>query len=208
MRAILNAILPTFMTKNLHLSLLLLLGSCSAIDFSYFQSIRDAVSRNNIDITQSYVDSASFSFIKVSNSKNDAIFVLSSIDDNGVYKWIGSNYEIIKTLNGLIIETQGLESDIKLYPPYFKGFDSLDNYSTYMNLSNPELIYEEIKFVKRHIKVPLDRGNVQIFKIERSSPGIGWESSDRYVFKDGVIQEATQEINPFRDELKINFYFK
>jgi hypothetical protein len=77
-----------------------------------------------------------------------------------------------------------------------------------VNLTNPELIYEQIKFTKLDIKKAPDRGNVQIFKIERSSPGIGWESSDHYVFKNGVILETTQEINPFRDELRINFYFK
>ena len=43
------------------------------------------------------------------------MFVLSNIDQFGVYEWIGSNYESIKTKDGLIIETKGLRSDIKFY---------------------------------------------------------------------------------------------
>ena len=32
----------------------------------------------------------------------------SNIDQFGVHEWIGSNYESIKTKDGLIIETKGL----------------------------------------------------------------------------------------------------
>tara|TARA_B100001063_G_C16724732_1_gene535679 strand:- start:293 stop:886 length:594 start_codon:yes stop_codon:yes gene_type:complete len=197
------------MTKKKYLILLLAFSSCSSIDFSYFQSIYDSLSRNNIDITESYIKSAPYSFIKVSNSKNDAIFVLSSISENGVYTWIGSNYEVIKTLDGLIIETQGLESDIKLYPPQLKSLDSLITFSTFMDLSNPELIYEKIQFNRISSELLItEQGNMQVLIIERRSPNIGWKSKDKFIFKDGSVYKTIQEIHPFRDRLEITFYLK
>ena len=89
--------------------------SCASIDYSYFNDLKNYYSKNKILIDESFISKQDYSFIKVSNSKNDAVFILSNIDQFGVHEWIGSNYESIKTKDGLIIETKGLRSDIKFY---------------------------------------------------------------------------------------------
>ena len=83
--------------------------SCSSIDYSYFEDLKNYYSKNKILVDQSFIDKQDYSFIKVSNSKNDAVFILSNIDQFGVHEWIGSNYESIKTKDGLIIETKGCD---------------------------------------------------------------------------------------------------
>ena len=94
--------------------------SCASIDYGYFNDLKNYYSKNKILIDESFISKQDYSFIKVSNSKNDAVFILSNIDQFGVYEWIGSNYESIKTKDGLIIETKGLLSDIKFYdPPWY-----------------------------------------------------------------------------------------
>jgi hypothetical protein len=85
---------------------LITISSCASINYSYFSDFKNALSKNEIIVDQVFIDSQDFSFIKVSNTKNDAIFVLSSISPEGIYKWVGSNFEIIKTKGGLILETR------------------------------------------------------------------------------------------------------
>ena len=97
------------------LFIFIFMTSCASIDYSYFSDLRNYYSKNKILIDELFIDNQDYSFIKVSNSKNDAVFILSNIDQFGVFEWIGSNKESIKTKDGLIIETKGLSSDIKFY---------------------------------------------------------------------------------------------
>ena len=57
--------------------------SCSSLDYSYFGDLKNYYSKNRIVVDQSFIDEKNYSFMKVSNSKNDAIFVLSTIDQFG-----------------------------------------------------------------------------------------------------------------------------
>ena len=82
---------------------------CASIDYSYFNDLKNYYAKNEILIDESFISKQDYSFIKVSNAKNDAVFVLSNIDQFGVYEWIGSNYESIRTKDGLLIETKGLQ---------------------------------------------------------------------------------------------------
>ena len=76
------------------------------------------------------------------------MFILSSIDQFEVYEWIGSNYESIKTKDGLIIETKGLRSDIKFYSYDISIFEMALNFNSQIDLYNPDLIFANITLRK------------------------------------------------------------
>ena len=184
--------------------------SCASIDYSYFNDLRNYYSKNKILIDGSFIDKQDYSFIKVSNSKNDAVFILSNIDQFGVHEWIGSNYESIKTKDGLIVETKGLRSDIKFYTHDISILENALDFNSHIDLYNPDLIFSNIT-LRRNSSTTYknSKGNeMNVFQYTRSVPEIGWKAKEIYTFKNGVIYKSTQQINPMLAPLEINFYFK
>ena len=193
-----------------YLFISILCTSCASIDYSYFKDLKNYYSKNKILVDQPFIDKQDYSFIKVSNKKNDAIFILSNIDQFGVYEWIGSNYEIIKTKDGLIIETKGLLSDIKFYSYDISILEETPSFDSQIDLYNPDLIFANIT-LRRNSKTAYknNQGNeMNVFQYTRIVPEIGWKAKESYTFKDGVIYKSIQQINPMLDPLEINFYFK
>ena len=193
-----------------YLFIFIFFNSCSSIDYSYFVDLKNYYSKNKILVDQSFIDKQDYSFIKVSNNKNDAVFILFNIDQFGVHEWIGSNYESIKTKDGLIIETKGLRSDIKFYSYDISILGKTLNFNSQIDLYNPDLIFANIT-LRRNTKTTYknSQGNeMNVFQYTRIVPEIGWKAKDSYTFKDGVIYKSIQQINPMLDSLEINFYFK
>jgi len=181
-----------------------------SIDYSYFKDLKNYYSKNRILVDQSFIEKQDYSFIKVSNKKNDAIFILSDIDEFGVYKWIGSNYETIKTKDGLIVETKGLRSDIKFYSYDISILDTPSSFDSQIDLYNPDLVFSNIT-LRRDSKSSYrnSKGNeMNVFQYTRIVPEIGWKAKESYTFKDGVIYKSTQQINPMLKPLEIEFYFR
>ena len=184
--------------------------SCESVDYSYFNDLKNYYSKNEILIDESFISKQDYSFLKVSNSKNDAVFVLSNIDQFGVYEWIGSNYASIKTKDGLIIETKGLRSDIKFYSYDISILEKASNFNSQVDLYNPDLIFAYIT-LRRNSSTTYknSKGNeMNVFQYTRIVPEIGWKAKESYTFKDGVIYKSVQQINPMLDPLELNFYFK
>ena len=184
--------------------------SCAGLDYSYFKDLKNYYSKNEILIDQSFIDKQNYSFIKVSNSKNDAVFILSNVDQSGVHEWIGSNYESIKTKDGLIIETKGLRSDIKFYSYDISILEKALNFNSQIDLYNPDLIFSDITLRRNSLTTYMSNkgSEMSIFKYTRIVPEIGWKAEESYIFKDGVIYRSMQQINPILDPLEIDFYFK
>ena len=193
-----------------YLFISILCTSCASIDYSYFKDLKNYYSKNKILVDQSFIEKQDYSFIKVSNKKNDAIFILSNIDEFGVHEWIGSNYESIKTKDGLIVETKGLRSDIKFYAYDISILDKTSSFDSHIDLYNPDLIFANIT-LRRNSKTSYRNSNgneMNVFQYTRIVPEIGWKAKESYTFKDGVIYKSIQQINPMLDSLEINFYFK
>ena len=184
--------------------------SCASMDYSYFKDLKNYYSKNKILVDQSFIEKQEYSFIKVSNSKTDAVFVLSNIDQFGVYEWIGSNYESIKTKDGLIIETKGLRSDIKFYSYDISILGKALIFSSQIDLYDPDLIFADIILRKNSSTTYKNsKGNeMNVFQYTRIVPEIGWKAKESYTFKDGVIYKSIQQLNPMLDPLEIKFYFK
>ena len=168
-----------------YLFISIFLTSCASVDYSYFNDLKNYYSKSKILVDQSFIDKQDYSFIKVSNSKNDAVFILSNIDHFGVYEWIGSNYESIKTKDGLIIETSGLRSDIKFYSYDISIPEKALSFNSQIDLHNPDLIFAEITLIRNSATTYKNsKGNeMNVFEYTRIVPEIGWKAKESYTFK-------------------------
>lgn len=199
----------TFMIKR-YLLISVFFTSCSSLDYSYFGDLKNYYSKNRIVVDQTFIDEKNYSFMKVSNSKNDSIFVLSTINHLGIYEWIGSNNESIKTKDGLIIETKGMRSDIKFYSYDISILEITSSFKSQINLYNPDLIFANIT-IRRDSStsyINSEGSELNVLKYTRIVPEIGWKAKESYIFKDGVIYESVQQINPMLEPLELTFYFK
>ena len=110
----------------------------------------------------------------------------------GVYEWIGSNYESIKTKDGLIIETKGLRSDIKFYSYDISILEKALNFNSQIDLYNPDLIFANIT-LRRNSSTTYKNSNgneMKVFQYTRIIPEIGWKAKESYTFKDGVLYKS------------------
>ena len=205
-----------FMTKfNSSLVLIsLLISSCASyapsIDWGYFKYLYEGFSRNSIDVNDEYINSMDYSFVKVKQGRNEAIFVLSTINKNGHEIWVGLDNNRITTFNGLVVRTSGLDTDFN-----FEGFASnewslrfLDGekYSGNISLSNPKLYRTNATF--QHIRSQVTKDCDLLHTFNRNYPDVGFNSSDTYCFLKGVISSSSQRLSPLSKPLELNFYYK
>ena len=188
-----------------------LLSSCALtrFDYPYIDLWKDALFRKDISVDEVFIEESKFSFIKVSYKKNDAIFILSSVNNDGVYTWVGSNYEIIKTYNGLILESSGLFPDTSIHASDQLKITSTKFqkplYSFYLDIDDPELLSLPVTYTLKSKKA--FKGELEM-SFERSSPIIGWVAQDKYWYRDGLIVRSEISITPLEPSLKIQFYYK
>jgi hypothetical protein len=201
-------------SKNSLVLLTLLISSCasfdSSIDLGYFTYFKEGFAGNSIEVDDTYINSMDYSFIKIKQGRNEAIFVLSTIDENGYENWVGLDDNRIVTFNGLIVRTSGLDTDFN-----FEGFTSnewsinfLDGekYSGSISLSSPRLYRTNATFQLIRSQVTKDCDLLHTFA--RNYKDVGFNSSDTYCFLKGAIKSSSQRLSPFSKTLEINFYYK
>jgi len=188
-----------------------LLSSCAVpqFDYPYIDLWKSALFRQGIQVDEAFIEESEFSFIKVSYKKNDAIFILSSVNNDGVYTWVGSNYELIKTYNGLILESSGLFPDTSIHASDQLKITSTNlqesSYSFYLDIDQPELLSLPVSYILKSRK--MIQGELEV-SFERSSPVIGWVAQDKYWYQAGLIVRSEISITPLEPSLKIQFYYK
>ncbi len=188
-----------------------LLSSCAVpqFDYPYIDLWKDAFFRKEISVDEAFIEESKFSFIKVSYKKNDAIFILSSVNHDGVYTWVGSNYELIKTYNGLILESSGLFPDTSIHASDQSKITSTKfqepSYSFYLDIDEPELLSLPVNYILKSKEVSQDK---LVVSFERSSTIIGWVAQDKYWYQNGLIVRSEISITPLEPSIKIEFYYR
>lgn len=201
-------------SKNSLVLISLLISSCASfdpsIDLGYFKYFKEGFAGNSIDVDDKYINSMDYSFIKIKQGRNEAIFVLSTIDENGYENWVGLDNNRIVTFNGLIVRTSGLDTDFN-----FEGFTSNEwsinflegeKYSGSISLSSPRLYRTNATFQLIRSQVTKDCDLLHTFS--RNYKDVGFNSSDTYCFLKGAIKSSSQRLSPFSKTLEIKFYYK
>ena len=195
----------------------LFLSSCGNLPITYIQNFSSVNSVvfgfPDYEVTEEIFNDYENSFIKVRFGRGPhAILILAYAEDN-VYEWIGADSVKISTLNGRIIKTVGLDSNIEILRPSDNIFLASDVYET-VNLFNPDLISSTIHRSMNSRKATIKKlgRSIQVNRIEESFDLdlIGWSGVNLYYQNTttGQIESSEQRIHPRLPTIKIEYYFK
>ena len=195
----------------------LFLTSCGNLPITYIQNFSSVNSVvfgfPDYEVTEEIFNDYENSFIKVRFGRGPhAILILAYAEDN-VYEWIGADSVKISTLNGRIIKTVGLNSNIEILRPSDNIFLTSDVYET-INLFNPDLISSTIHRSMNSRKATIKKlgRSIQVNRIEESFDLdlIGWSGVNLYYQNTttGQIESSEQRIHPRLPITKIEYYFK
>jgi hypothetical protein len=204
-----------FMIKILFV--VLFLTSCGNLPITYIQNFSSVNSVvfgfPDYEVTEEIFNDYENSFIKVRFGRGPhAILILAYAEDN-VYEWIGADSVKIYTLNGRIVKTVGLNSNIEILRPSDNIFLASDVYET-VNLFNPDLISSTIHRSMNSRKATIKKlgRSIQVNRIEESFDLdlIGWSGVNLYYQNTttGQIESSEQRIHPRLPIVKIEYYFK
>jgi hypothetical protein len=195
----------------------LFLSSCGNLPITYIQNFSSVNSVvfgfPDYEVTEEIFNDYENSFIKVRFGRGPhAILILAYAEDN-VYEWIGADSVKIYTLNGRIVKTVGLNSNIEILRPSDNIFLASDVYET-VNLFNPDLISSTIHRSMNSRKATIKKlgRSIQVNRIEESFDLdlIGWSGVNLYYQNTttGQIESSEQRIHPRLPIVKIEYYFK
>ena len=195
----------------------LFLTSCGNLPITYIQNFSSVNSVvfgfPDYEVTEEIFNDYENSFIKVRFGRGPhAILILAYAEDN-VYEWIGADSVKIYTLNGRIVKTVGLNSNIEILRPSDNIFLASDVYET-VNLFNPDLISSTIHRSMNSRKATIKKlgRSIQVNRIEESFDLdlIGWSGVNLYYQNTttGQIESSEQRIHPRLPIVKIEYYFK
>lgn len=190
------------------LAIQLFLCSCSTIDLGYIEVFQESFSKNEIKDLKSFYDSK-FSFIRLSQGRNQAVYVLSNYEDD-VETWTGATGEEIITYLGLILSSKNLDRNIKMHninniPKNLNG-----SFSSLLSFDNPEALYLDSSF--NDMNYPKGANNKRCdgeFKIiSRAIHSIRYEDEIFICYQNNITKFSIQKINPFDKEIKIEFFYQ
>jgi len=199
------------MIKIVYISFILFVYSCSNlnINYSYFDYFSENFKKENINLEDSYFSDLKSSYVHIIHNNNQAVFVLSSIDNSNFYKWVGPNLEFIKTYRGMIVELSGLDFDYNIsnYSLLALKNNHLESDLSFnINISTPEL---------RHF--PIDN---QLFKkiktkdcetyitYKKSSIELNFKSYETYCIQNSKVVSSIQKLSPIHSGFELNFVYK
>lgn len=203
------------MTKNFIIVLIIFVSSCStnqsrvSLDLGYITIFREALLDQNSKIDPTFESNIKYSYIKISQGRNQAIFILRS-SNNGLNTWIGPNLEKIITYQGLILKTLGLDQDFEFTPDSIEVATLNHLKSDFLvtgSLTNPLLPSTKIRF--NYIHSSSSKKCKKLILYQRSIVSLNSQFKESYCLNEsGDIISSTQRLSPLGDELKIDFNYR
>ena len=195
----------------------LFLSSCNNLPITYIQNFSSVNSVvfgfPDYEVTEEIFNEYENSFIKVRFGRGPHAILILAYEKDNVYEWIGADSVKLYTLNGRIVKTVGLNSNIEILRPSDNIFLTSDVYET-INLFNPDLISSTIRRSMNSRKATIEKlgRNIQVNRIKESFDLdlIGWSGVNLYYQNTttGQIESSEQRIHPRLPIIKIEYYFK
>ena len=159
-----------------------------------------------IEISENFIDSQPYSFIKVRIGKSSqAILVLSTIKDD-IYVWVSSTGEKIYTFNGKIIKTHGLNYNLEEFSPkFFPNIRLSQTFTHNILLSNPKKFVTQNSLIESFSN---QSSNNLLISETITTDGFRWSYKNYYEYKNGVESKTRQYIHPELPVIDIEFYYK
>ena len=195
----------------------LFLNSCGNLPITYIQNFSSVNSVvfgfPDYEVTEEIFNDYENSFIKVRFGRGPHAILILAYEKDNVYEWIGADSVKIYTLNGRIVKTVGLNSNIEILRPSDNIYLTSHVYET-VNLFNPNLISSTIYRSMNSRKASIKKfgRSIQVNRIEESFDLdlIGWSGVNLYYQNTttGQIESSEQRIHPRLPVVNIEYYFK
>tara|TARA_B100000900_G_C20600930_1_gene725561 strand:- start:218 stop:805 length:588 start_codon:yes stop_codon:yes gene_type:complete len=184
------------------------LFSCSSIDLGYIEVFQESFRKNEIKDLKSFYDS-DFSFIRLSQGRNQAVFVLSNYDD-GIETWTGASGEEVITYLGLILSSKNLDRNIKMHNVNNIPKNLNESFSSLLSFDNPEAVYLDSSFNIQNYPKDINnkRCNGDFKIIKRGIHSIRYEDEIFICYENKTTKFSIQKVNPFDKEIKIEFFYQ
>jgi len=199
------------------LFVVLFLSSCGNLPITYIQNFSSVNSVvfgfPDYEVTEEIFNDYENSFIKVRFGRGPHAILILAYEKDNVYEWIGADSVKIYTLNGRIVKTVGLNSNIEILRPSDNIYLTSHVYET-VNLFNPNLISSTIYRSMNSRKASIKKfgRSIQVNRIEESFDLdlIGWSGVNLYYQNTttGQIESSEQRIHPRLPVVNIEYYFK
>jgi hypothetical protein len=190
-------------------------SSCSQISYSdAIPLLKNAViGATDIRVDSKFIESREYSFIKVKLGRSAVtIMTLSTISNDGIYKWVNASGESIYTYNGKIIKSEGIVYDMEMFN--FRDFDiptgkslnsKVNSFDTM--LFNPRGFLTQSSSIKFN---SINSAGILEYEEKVSSRGFKWNYLNIYQVdqKTNRVIESEQYIHPRYPKVKISFFYK
>lgn len=195
------------------LAFLLLITSCTFNDLENYNIAKTFIfGGEKFQVTKNLYDQQQFSFAKASIGRGQEVILSLKSINNEVFEWISEDGILIYTYHGVIIRTEGLESNINHRD--FSMFNSLRSFSTFVDFFQPDLfeIETDYIFINKDFIFYEYLGSLNQFEsymFIKKIDLLDWETQLNVV-KDakGRIIYSRQEIHPHLRAFKMEFYYK
>ncbi len=187
------------MNYLINLSLLLLITSCTSINFFKSFSLIEMSNDKDIFIESNYDQ---LDYITVSLSKRDKTIFNKIKLDNNIATW-SDGLRIIKTLEGKIINTYGFKNNLEIIinSNLENIFFRKEPYNSYIRITSLEkdssylpIRYEYIN----EIKTTPDNKDIKIVKERYRVNKLRWKGENLYwLDSNGNVYKSTQKVSPF-----------
>jgi hypothetical protein len=200
-----------FMIKTL--PIILFVSSCAQFTFNDYTNIASAVfsDAEDVAISSEYIELKGYSFAKVKiGGSPPAILSLAYIKDD-LFTWVSASGQKLITKHGKIIETFGLEHDLKLLNSIAHTFPIKKSHQL-VQLSHPmAIVSQEIDSLQTvNETIVLDKNySTELYVETFTTTPIKWSEKNYYwVDKDSKrVIRSHQHVHPYEDVIEIEFYY-
>ena len=199
--------------------LIIFISSCSSLmsDFAptdTYLSIKNYVfgfPSLNISYADYKKKEDSFAVIKFGRGPSSTIYL--AYVKNGIYEWRSNDGVKIYTLNGMIVETEGLPHDMRFDSECFQNNASnfITSESCRLTLVNPDLsqAYSKTTPIEESSAKVLRFGKeieVTQYKMRIEVPSIRWSKQNVFIVDDGDVLSTLQNIHPKLPSVYIEYF--
>ena len=160
-----------------------------------------------------YIESP-YSFMVLTIEEEDTILIAASFE-NGYFLWVGPNREFIKTLNGKVVASYGIERNIKTIRSDGIKFEDGFKFNSLVELDSKALInvdssVKKVQDTSCDFTHPsLDQETCIVYLEQLHDSKIKWFKDNYYYLDDNqVVIKTEQNFHPMSKPLEITFYYK
>jgi hypothetical protein len=195
------------------LPIILLLGSCAQFTFEDYTTVIGSTFSKDVyvPISSEYIATKEYSFAKVKIGDNPpAILSLAFIKGN-LFTWVSITGQKFVTKHGKIIETYGLEHNIKLLDSNLHALP-IARSEQLIQLKNPMAVVSQSiePITKSNTEIFLDKKyNVVMYVEEFTTNTVKWAGKNYFwIDQDtNLAIKSHQHFHPYEDRIEIEFFY-